>query len=268
LSTENNSTEEEGAVAPRVSIVTGAASGIGRAAAQALAAAGDVVLVADLDGPGAERAAAEIAAAGHAASACALDVASAADCERAVRAAAALGELRALVNVAGIAAAPDSVERISDADLDRLLAVNVGAVFRLGRHAIPLMRAAGGGVIVNTASVHAQATMADNAAYAASKGALVALTRQMALDLAPDGIRAVCVAPGSVDTPLTRRELARRGLSAADAGFDASGAPTAIGRVAAPEEIAAVIAWLASDAAAVVNGTTVFADAGLLARLV
>jgi NAD(P)-dependent dehydrogenase (short-subunit alcohol dehydrogenase family) len=251
-----------------VSIVTGAASGIGRAAAHALAAAGDVVLVADLDGPGAERAAAAIVEAGHAASACALDVASAADCERAVQAAAALGELRALVNVAGIAAAPDSVERISDADLDRLLAVNVGSVFRLGRHAIPLMRAAGGGVIVNTASVHAQATMTDNAAYAASKGALVALTRQMALDLAPDGIRAVCVAPGSVDTPLTLRELARRGLSAADAGFDTGGAPTAIGRVAAPEEIAAVIAWLASDAASVVNGTTVFADAGLLARLV
>jgi NAD(P)-dependent dehydrogenase (short-subunit alcohol dehydrogenase family) len=253
-----------------VSIVTGAASGIGRAAAIALAAAGDVVLAADVDGLGAERTATEIAQAGGRAQGYAVDVADSAACEAAVRAAAKLGELRALVNVAGIAAAPDAVETISDADLDRLLAVNVGAIFRLGRHAIPLMRAAGrGGVIVNTASVHAYATMTDNAAYAASKGAIVALTRQLALDLAPDGIRAVCVAPGAVDTPLTRRELQRRGLSAADAGFDPGGAgSTAIGRVAGPDEIAAVIAWLASDAASVVNGATVVADAGLLARLV
>lgn len=254
----------------RVSIVTGAASGIGRAAALALAAQGDAVLVADLDGPGAERTAAEIEDAGGRAQARAVDVASAVDCEAAVAAAAQLGELRALVNVAGIAVAPDSVEHVSDADLERLLAVNVGSVFRLARHAIPLLRAAGGGTIVNTASVHAYATMTDNAAYAASKGALVALTRQMALDLAPDGIRAVCVAPGSVDTPLTRRELARRGLSAAEAGFEdsAGGRGTAIGRVAAAEEIAGVIAWLTTPAAAVVNGTTVVADAGLLARLV
>lgn len=252
----------------RVSIVTGAASGIGRATALALAAQGDTVLVADLDGLGAERTAGEIADAGGRAQGRAVDVASAADCEAAVRAASRLGALGALVNVAGIAVAPDSVEHVSDADLERLLAVNVGSVFRLGRHAIPAMRAAGGGVIVNTASVHAYATMTDNAAYAASKGALVALTRQLALDLAPDGIRAVCVAPGSVDTALTRRELSRRGLTAADAGFDDAADSTAIGRVAAPEEIAAVIAWLTTDAARVVNGTTVVADGGLLARLV
>ncbi|MDW5593582.1 SDR family oxidoreductase [Conexibacter stalactiti] len=255
-------------MAQRVSIVTGAASGIGRATALALAAQGDAVLVADLDGAGAERTAAEITAAGGVAVGRAVNVASAEDCEAAVGAAASLGELRALVNVAGIAADPDTVESISDADLERLWSVNVGAVFRLGRHAIPLLRAAGGGAIVTTSSVHAYATMTGNAAYAASKGALVALTRQLALDLAPDGIRSVCVAPGSVDTPLTRRELARRGLSAADAGFDDSGSTTAIGRVARPEEIAAVIAWVAGDAASVVNGTTVVADAGLLARLV
>lgn len=255
-------------MAQRVSIVTGAASGIGRATALALAAQGDAVLVADLDGDGAERTAGEIAAAGGAALGRAVDVASAADCAAAVSAAANLGELRALVHVAGIAADPDTVETISDEALERLLAVNVGAVFRLGRHAIPLLRAAGGGAIVTTSSVHAYATMTGNAAYAASKGALVALTRQLALDLAPDGIRSVCVAPGSVDTPLTRRELARRGLSAADAGFDDSGSATAIGRVARAEEIASVIAWAASDAASVVNGTTIVADAGLLARLV
>jgi NAD(P)-dependent dehydrogenase (short-subunit alcohol dehydrogenase family) len=250
-----------------VSIVTGAASGIGRATALALAAAGDTVLAADVDGPGAERTADEIRDAGGRAQSQTVDVASSADCAATVRAAASLGELRALVNVAGIAVAPDTVEHVADEDLDRLLAVNVGSIVRLGRHAIPQMRAAGGGVIVNTASVHAYATMTENAVYAASKGAIVALTRQMALDLAPDGIRSVCVAPGSVDTPLTRRELARRGLSAAEAGFDDSGG-AAIGRVAAASEIAAVIAWLTTDAASAVNGSTVVADAGLLARLV
>ncbi|WP_049793363.1 SDR family NAD(P)-dependent oxidoreductase [Conexibacter woesei] len=256
-----------------MSIVTGAASGIGRATALALAEAGDAVLAADLDGGGAERTAVAIVARGGVARACATDVAAAADCEAAVGAAAALGPLRALVNVAGIAVAPDAVETVSDADLDRLLAVNVGSIFRLGRHAIPLLRAAGGGVIVNTGSVHAYASMTDNAAYAASKGAIGALTRQMALDLAPDAIRAVCVAPGAVDTPLSRRELDRRGLSAAEAGFGDGGAGeegrgTTIARVAAAEEVASVIAWLTTDAAAVVNGTTVVADAGLLARLV
>jgi NAD(P)-dependent dehydrogenase (short-subunit alcohol dehydrogenase family) len=255
-------------MAPRVSIVTGAASGIGRATALALAAGGDVVLAVDRDGDGAARTAAEVAQAGGAAEPFVADLARADDCAAAVLAASALGEVGALVHVAGVMLAHDSVEQVGDDDLDRLLAVNVGAIFRLGRHAIPLMRARGGGVIVTTSSVHAFATMTECAAYAASKGAIVALTRQMALDLAPDGIRAVGVAPGSVDTPLTRQELARRGLTAGEAGFDATSGGTAIGRVAAPEETAAVIAWLASDAAAVVNGTTLVADAGLLARLV
>lgn len=255
-------------MAPRVSIVTGAASGIGRATALALAAGGDVVLAVDRDGDGAARTAAEVVAAGGAAEGFAADVGASADCRSAVLAASALGDVGALVHVAGVMLAPDSVEHVADDELDRLLAVNVGAIFRLGRHAIPLMRARGGGVVVTTSSVHAFATMTDCAAYAASKGAIVALTRQMALDLAADGIRSVGVAPGSVDTALTRRELERRGLTAEEAGFDATGGGTAIGRVAAPEEVAAVIAWLASDAASLVNGTTLTADAGLLARLV
>lgn len=250
----------------RVALVTGAASGIGRAAALRLAAAGDAVLLADRDEQGLDAVADEIRTAGGVAEAAPADVASSSDCAKAVAAAADLGPLRAVVHVAGVTAAPDSVETISDHDLERVLAVNVGAIFRLGRHAIPLLRAAGGGVIVTTSSVHAFATMTDNAAYAASKGAIVALTRQLALDLAPDRIRAVCVAPGSVDTPMTRHELRRRGLSAEDAGFTTE--PGAIGRVAAADEIAAVIAWAASEEASVVNGTTIVADAGLLARLV
>jgi NAD(P)-dependent dehydrogenase (short-subunit alcohol dehydrogenase family) len=250
----------------RVALVTGAASGIGRATALRLARAGDAVLLADRDERGLAEAAAEIEALGGTAATAVTDVASAAACEQAVAAAARLGPLRALVHVAGVTAAPDTVETTSDEDLERVLGVNVGAVFRLGRHAIPLLRAAGGGVIVTTSSVHAYASMAGNAAYAASKGALVALTRQMALDLAPDRIRVAGVAPGSVDTPMTRAELDRRGLTPETAGFTTQAG--AIGRVMAADEIAAVIAWVASEDATALNGTTVVADAGLLARLV
>jgi NAD(P)-dependent dehydrogenase (short-subunit alcohol dehydrogenase family) len=251
----------------RVALVTGAASGIGRATARRLAAEGDAVLLVDRDADGLSAAADEIRAAGGGVVDVAVaDVASSAECARAVAAAARLGPLRALICVAGVTAAPDGIETLADDQLDRVLAVNVGAIFRLGRHAVPLLRGAGGGVIVTASSVHAFATMTDNAVYAASKGAIVALTRQLALDLAPDRIRAVCVAPGSVDTPMTRHELARRGLSAGDAGFATE--PGTIGRIAEAGEIAAVIAWAASDDAAVVNGTTIVADAGLLARLV
>jgi NAD(P)-dependent dehydrogenase (short-subunit alcohol dehydrogenase family) len=260
LSTENESRNT------RVALVTGAASGIGRATALRLARAGHAVLLADRDERGLAAACAEVEALGAVAATATLDVADAAACAEAVAAAARLGPLRALIHVAGVTAAPDGVETVSDADLERVLGVNVGAVFRLGRHAVPLLRAAGGGAIVTTSSVHAYASMTGNAAYAASKGALVALTRQMALDLAPDRIRVVGVAPGSVDTAMTRAELDRRGLTPETAGFTTT--PGAIGRVMAADEIAAVIAWAASEDASALNGTTVVADAGLLARLV
>lgn len=247
-------------------IVTGAASGIGRAVAQRLAADGRAVALADIDRDGLERTAAAIRDAGGRAEVAVADLGSTAGCGSVVQAASAVGRLDALVNVAGIMCDRDSVEELPDADLERLLAVNVMAIFRLGRHAIPELRRHGGGVIVNTTSVHAFATMDRCAAYAASKGAIQALTCQMAIDLAPDGIRVVAIAPGSVDTPLTRIELRRRGQTAGEAGFVAD--PNALGRVCSPEEIADVVAWLASSGARVVNGSTLVADAGLLSKLV
>lgn len=203
---------------------------------------------------------------GEAARTVVADVSSSSDCAEICRVAAAEGPISALVNVAGIMRPADSVESLGDEDLEEILAVNVKAIFRLGRHVVPELRRAGGGVIVNVASVHAFATMPLTAAYAASKGAIVALTRQMALDLAPDRIRVVAVAPGSVDTRLTRRELDERGLTFADAGFPTD--DRSVGRVASSDEVAEVVAWLVSDAAVLVNGSTVLADAGLLARLV
>ncbi|HEU4702836.1 MAG TPA: SDR family oxidoreductase [Conexibacter sp.] len=249
-----------------MALVTGAASGIGRATALRLATVtGRTVVAVDLDGAGLEQTAEAVREAGGRCVAEVADVTSSDACEQAVAAALAHGPLEVLVNAAGVMTAPDSAEHVTDAQVRKVLDVNVGAVFRLSRGAIPAMRARGGGAIVNVASVHAYASVQDNAVYAASKGALVALTRQMALDAAADGIRVVAVAPGAVDTPMARHELARRGSSFEDAGFPAG--DCAIGRVAQPEEVAEVIAWLASSGAAIVNGTTVVADAGLLARL-
>jgi NAD(P)-dependent dehydrogenase (short-subunit alcohol dehydrogenase family) len=249
-----------------VALVTGAASGIGRATAERLAADGQQVALVDRDASALNEVAAALRAAGGAATPIVADLGTSEQCERAVRETAQLGPLRTVVNVAGIMSQGDTVERLPDAMLEAIMAVNVLAVFRLGRHAIPLLRASGGGAIVLTTSVHAFATMDACAAYAASKGALAALTRQMALDLAADGIHVCGVAPGSVDTPLTRAELIRRGQDAASAGFATD--PREIGRVMAAEEIASVIAWVASPQASALTGTTVVADAGLLARLV
>jgi NAD(P)-dependent dehydrogenase (short-subunit alcohol dehydrogenase family) len=251
----------------RLAVVSGGAAGIGRATALRLSREPDrAVLAIDVDADGL-RATAEAARAsgGHLTTAVA-DLSSSAACAEAMAGVEHADGLDLLVNIAGITTAPDSVELVTDEQLGRVWDVNVGSIFRLCRLALPLMRAAGGGAVINVASVHAYASMQDNAVYAATKGAIVALTRQMALDLAGDRVRVVAVAPGAVDTPMSHRELARRGLSPAEAGFEVG--DRGIGRVADPGEIAEVIAWLGSPAASSINGTTVIADAGLLARLV
>lgn len=249
----------------RVAIVTGAAGGIGRACAERLAADGLAVVCADLDGKGAAAAAERIEAAGGSALACETDVSVDADCRRAAAAAQRLGELIVLCNIAGISPFASGIATVDEELWDRVLAVNVKSVFLMSRACLDQLAGAADAVICNTASVHAFAAMPESAPYAASKGAVVALTRQMAVDLATSGVRVVAVAPGSVDTPASRAGAEALGTTLDALGFVSD--PHRLGWLGSPGDVAAAVSFLVSPAARFVNGTTVVVDGGLLAPL-
>lgn len=246
-----------------MALVTGAASGIGQTTAGLLAERGHRVLGVDVDARGLAATARSI---GESFVSCVADVGTEEGAGRAVAAAAEHGKIGALINVAGIRIADDRVDRLDLEQWDRVLRVNLTSIFLLSRSVIPEMRKFGGGVIINTASVHAFATMPGYAVYAASKGGVVALTRAMALDHAADGIRVVAVAPGSVDTPMSWQGADRPStLSVESSG--AAEQRVGVGRMGAPREIAEVICWLCSGSASFLNGSTVVADSALSARL-
>jgi NAD(P)-dependent dehydrogenase (short-subunit alcohol dehydrogenase family) len=239
----------------RIAVVTGAASGIGAATARRLAEEGAELWLVD-------RAAEEV---GHVAAS--LDancvVADVTEPGAAERVLAEAGGVDVLVTAAG-AILRRTAEETSDADWDAALAVNLTATFRFCRAAVPAMRARGGGAIVTVGSGWGLVAGPRAVAYAATKAAVVNLTRALAIDHGPDGIRANCVCPGDTDTPLLHDELAQLGEDPA-AGITASGAGRPLGRVALPTDVAAAIAWLASADARHVTGTTLVVDGGGLA---
>ncbi|GAA4978757.1 SDR family NAD(P)-dependent oxidoreductase [Yinghuangia aomiensis] len=253
--------------AGKTALVTGAGGGIGRATALRLAEEGAAVAIVDVNRRAAEAVRKEVETAGGTAAVFVADVSVDADCAGTVAACeAAFGRIDVLVNNAALLEPGGAVDGLSEADWDRVIGVSLKGVFLMSRHVIPRLRAAGGGAIVNVASVHAFATMPKTAAYAAAKGGVVALTRQMALDFAADRIRVVAVAPGAVDT-----DMLRGGGSASDEDLVRAGFPMdgrSIGRVGEPSEIAEVILFAASEQASFVTGSTIAADGGLLARLV
>jgi len=243
--------------------VTGAATGIGRATAEYLVAQGAKVFGAGLDG----REGAALAAR-YAESQLIFrdsDLTREAEVQAAVMAATErFGGLDAVVNCAGIYPTGKRLEALSDDEWDRTVAVNLTAIFRVCRATLPLLRAAGGGAIVNIASVHADATVPGVPAYAATKAAVVGLSRQMALDYAVDRIRVNAVLVGSVATRMTLDGLeAAGGVEALGLSFE----PNRIARIANPSEIATAIGFLISDASSFVTGSAMQVDGGLLARL-
>jgi NAD(P)-dependent dehydrogenase (short-subunit alcohol dehydrogenase family) len=229
-------------------LVTGAGSGIGAAIARKLAAEGADVILADIEAGAAKAIAAEIGG-----QSLQLDV------RDEEQVAAAMAGLDVLANVAGIGSTTTAPETPLDI-WENVFAVNARGTFLCCKHAIPGMAERGGGAIVNLASVAALVGLRNRAAYCASKGAVVALTRALAVDHVADGIRVNAVCPGTVDSPWVRRLVEDSGES-----LDALRARQPMGRLGLPEEIAGAVAYLASDAAAFVTGTTLVIDGGLTA---
>ncbi len=247
----------------RVAIITGAASGIGRATALLFAREGAAVVVADVDEAGGQAVAGEIVASGGRALFVRCDVTQAADCRQAVeRAVAEFGRLDILFNNAGIIRRTTVLDTPEE-EWDRVMAVNVKSVYLMSKFAIPAMALGGGGAIVNTASGWGLKGGRNAVSYCASKGAVVNMTRAMALDHAGQGIRVNCICPGDTDTPLLRGEA--RQLGAAEDRFLAEAARRPMGRGGRPEEIAQAALYLASEAASFVTGAVLVVDGGGLA---
>jgi NAD(P)-dependent dehydrogenase (short-subunit alcohol dehydrogenase family) len=250
-------------LAGKRALVTGAASGIGRAIAQLFGQAGALVLVADIDVAGAEHTAETIEERGGRAVHLRCDITDEADCRRAVDLAVQLGEgLDIVVHSAGIIRRASVVDT-SVEEWDRVMAVNVKSIFLLSKHAVPVMERSGGGVIINISSGWGLRGGRNAASYCASKGAVVTLTKAMALDHAGQNIRVNCICPGDTDTPMLRNEAAQLGEPIESFLTDAAHRP--LGRIGTPEDIAQAALFLASDAASFVTGSILVVDGGGLA---
>jgi NAD(P)-dependent dehydrogenase (short-subunit alcohol dehydrogenase family) len=248
----------------RVAIVTGAAMGIGKACALALARSGASVVLVDIDVPAGEAARAEVAAAGASAVFVRADVNSMADIEAAAAAAVAeFGGIDILVNNAARAIG-GKVDEIDEATWNEVISTNLTSVWRGMKACVPIMKQRGGGSIVSMSSVQSLTGFSGWAAYAAAKGGINSLTQQAALDLAPHKIRVNAVAPGTIMTPLNERVF--REHPDPDALIRTWNEAHPLGRFGQPEEVAEAVLFLASDRASFITGTILRVDGGLMVK--
>ena len=259
-----------GRLADKVAIVTGAGSGIGETAAQLFAAEGARVMCADING---DAAAATAEGIGDAARAVRVDVADPGQAENMVaETVAAFGGVDAVYANAGVAG-PGRAGDVEFDDWNRVLAINLTGVWLSTKYALPHMIAAGGGSLVLQSSVGGVIGVPEIASYAAAKGGVIALAKQMAVDYGPDGIRVNAICPGTVPTPLVRDTYEKRGgfsataSASADASIDelidASKVRHPIGRVGTTDEIAQLALHLASDESSWTTGAVITIDGGM-----
>ena len=251
-----------GMLAEKVVLVTGGGSGIGRASAQALAREGAEVVVTDVVAEGGNETVRLIEEAGGKAVFILGDVADATDVERIIgEVEARHGRLDCAFNNAGIEGSQAPTAECTEENWDRVLRVNLKGIWMCMKYEIPLMLRRHGGSIVNTASVAGLVGFPNIAAYNASKGGVIQLTKTAALEYAKEGIRVNAVCPGVIRTPMVERFL--DGSAEAEAAFIAM---EPVGRMGTPEEIAEAVAWLCSDASSFVTGDALPVDGGLVAQ--
>lgn len=245
----------------RSAIVTGGAFGIGKAICERFAAEGAHVFVVDRAIDEGERTARAIGAATF----IACDVVDSAQVAAAVAGAVEIaGGLDILVNNAGIPGPSTTVTDLAEEDWERVIAVNLGGVYRCAKYALPHLIASGRGSMINLSSTFGMIGAHNSAAYAASKGGVTALTRQLAVDYGPHGVRVNAIAPGFVDNDMDQRRSRMTAEAAAANAVkrDATAALQPLGRQADPAEIAVVVAFLASDEASFMTGALVPIDGG------
>lgn len=253
-------------LAAKAAIVTGGAVGIGRACVIRMAEEGAKVAVFDRDEADGRALAADLAARGHDVAFWAVDVTNEAALKSAIDAAAArFGGLQVMVNNAGISGSPKPTDQVTEAEWDLVQAVNVKGVFFGTKHAIPHLRAAGAGSIINLSSIAGLVGVGGIAPYHASKGAVRLMSKNDAITYAPEQIRVNSVHPGYIWTPMVENHL-RATSNDLQAARAAAGSVHPLGHMGEPDDIAWAVVWLASDEAKFVTGTEIVIDGGYTAR--
>lgn len=254
----------EGWLADKVAVITGGAAGMGRATALLFAQEGARVVIGDVDHRGGRSTAEEIKDTGGAATFVPCDVSKEADVIELIATAEHLyGGLNTIFNNAGIEQPVTPSHEVSEELFDRVIGINLKGTFFGCKHAIPLLRKAGGGTIVNNSSVSAFANVGGNISYGSSKGAIMSMTRILAIEYARENIRVNAICPGVIDTPMNRRNL-EKALDQ-DAVRERWMAATPLGRMGTPEEIARTVLYLASDMSSFTTGIGLLIDGGRVA---